>query len=320
MKRYVTERAIYLLVVIFAVIIVNFTIIHLVPGDPVTLMAGEYAPPEYIESTKRKLGLDRSLIEQLYFYILSVIRGDLGFSFYYNQPVLSLIFERLGATLLLMGVSIIISVAIGVLFGVLSSRKQYTFVDNSITAVSLILYSLPTYWLGLMLMLVFSVRLGWLPAQGMYSVRTPMTGLALVFDILRHLIIPAAVTGAWHIALITRLTRANMLDVLHRDFIKTALSKGLSETRLLFKHALPNAISPIITILGMSGGKLFAGAILAETITGWPGIGILTYKALLLRDYPLLMGIFIFTSVMVAVSNLMADVMYAIIDPRVRYR
>lgn len=290
------------------------------PGDPALLMAGEYAPPWYIEATRKRLGLDKPLWEQLYLYVLSAVRGDLGRSIYYDQPVLVVILERLGATLLLMGVGTAVAVASGVLFGVLSARKRYTFVDNIVTMISLALYSIPTFWLGLILMLIFSVKLGWLPSQGMFSATTPVTPVGRVFDVLHHLVLPTIMVGSWTTAVITRLTRANMLDVLHQDFIKTALSKGLSEKEIILRHALPNAISPIITILGMSGGNLFAGAILAETITGWPGIGRLTYKALLLRDYPLLMGIFIFTAAMLAVFNLIADVMYAKIDPRVRYR
>jgi len=319
LKKYILRRCLQLAIVVIAVIVTNFIIIHLTPGDPVKLMVSDYAPPEFIEAARIRFGLDKPLIDQLGIYMLSIFQGDFGYSFYFGSPVLDVVLERLPATLWLMGTGYVIGAVLGILFGVVSAVRRYSIWDNVTMVTSLIFYSLPTFWLGLILMLIFSIYLGWFPAQGMYSPTAP-SGILGFLDFCRHLALPSLVVGAWNIALVTRLTRANMLDVLHMDFMKTARSKGLRENTVIFKHALPNAISPVVTVLGLNAGRAFGGSVLVETIFGWPGIGRLTYQSLLMRDYPVLMGIFIVTSLMIVLFNLVTDIMYAVIDPRVRYK
>jgi peptide/nickel transport system permease protein len=317
---YILKRLLQAVPLLVGVIVINFIIIHVAPGDPVLVIAGEYGTtPEYLAMLRAKMGLDKPLYLQLLIYLKTVSMGDLGHSFVWNESVLKVILEFVPATLLLMGASLILSVLVGIPLGVWASRKPYSLTDNSITTLSLAGYSIPVFWLGIMGILLFSVQLKWLPTQGMRTIVGAMTGLAYYTDIARHLVLPATVLALAQLALVTRLTRASMLEVMSLDFITTAWSKGLGENRVIFRHGLRNALLPIVTIIGLQVGYMFGGAILTETVFAWPGLGRLMLRALSTRDYPLIMGMFIVITLMVIVTNLVTDILYAVLDPRVRY-
>jgi len=265
------------------------------------------------------MGLTQPLYVQFFCYLRQLLRGDLGFSVINRKPVLTLILERLPATMLLMSAAFVFSVLFGGLWGVISAVKARTQIDYWVTILSLFGYSMPTFWLGLLLILVFSLHLGWLPTMGMETLGSAGSGLSACMDVLRHLVLPTITLGAYNLAIYARLLRANMLEVLAQDFINTARAKGLSGKAVYYKHALRNALLPVITVAGIQIGFMFTGAVLTETIFAWPGMGGLTYQALLQRDYALLMGLFFMVSVCVIVMSLVTDVLYTIVDPRIRY-
>jgi peptide/nickel transport system permease protein len=318
--KYILKRILQSIPLILAVIVINFLIIHLAPGDPATMLAGEQATPQWIEQTRREFGLDKPLVEQLGIYLIKVVQFDLGYSYSSRASVLALISERIPATLLLMGVALIIATVMGVVLGVLSSKKPYSLFDNAVTSASLAGYSIPIFWLGQILMLLFVLWLPWFPAGGMTSVREGYVGLAYVVDVLHHLILPAFALSAWYLAIISRLTRSSMLEVLREDYIVLARSKGLDERTVLYKHALRNALLPIITFVGMTVGLMLGGAVLTETVFGWPGLGRLMYSSISSRDYPVLLGLLLFISATVILVNLATDIVYALNDPRITYK
>jgi len=304
---------------IFAVIILNFTLIHLAPGDIALVLAGEDASPEYVKALREKLGLDKPIHEQLGIYIVSVVRGDLGYSFANRSPVVTCILERVPATVLLIFCSMLFSITVGVLLGVNASKRPYSRADNAITIGSLLGYSIPNFWLGMIMMLVFSLSLGIFPVQGMFTVGVDMSSIKRWVDIARHLVLPALVLGTSQVALYARLTRASMLDVLDQDYIITARAKGCNESVVIFDHAFKNALLPVVTMIGLNLGFVLSGATLTETVFAWPGIGRLMYDSILRRDYPVLMGIFIIVSISVILASLLTDILYAYLDPRIRY-
>jgi ABC-type dipeptide/oligopeptide/nickel transport system permease component len=314
------KRLLQAIPLLAGVIVINFIIIHLAPGDPVLVIAGEYGTtPEYLAMMRAKMGLDQPLPVQLFVYLKTTLGGDLGHSFVWNQPVLGIILEYMPATLLLMGASLSLAILIGVPLGVWASRKPYSLVDNGITTLCLAGYSIPVFWFGLMGILLFSVYLRWLPTQGMKTIASSLTGVANWLDIGRHLVLPATVLALAQLALVARLARASMLEVMSLDFITTAWSKGLGEGRVIFRHGLRNALLPLVTIVGLQIGYMFGGAILTETVFAWPGLGRLMLRALGTRDYPLIMGMFIVITVLIIFANLITDVAYAVLDPRIRY-
>lgn len=303
----------------FMVITINFIIIHAAPGDPVIALAGEKADIEYLEMLTVRYGLDKPVHEQLLIYISIVLQGDLGFSYYYEQPVLNLILERMPATLLLMLTAMVFATLLGIGLGVIASKKPYSIKDSIISFVYLIGYSVPTFWLGIILILVFGLRLNLFPIYGMTSPRETYTGIHYVLDVAYHLVLPAFTCSMVYVALYTRLTRGCMLEVLTEDFITTARAKGLDENKVVYRHALKNALLPVITVVGMNTGFLFAGAVLTETVFAWPGLGRLLYQSLYARDYPMLMGILVVISASVIIANLITDIIYSYLDPRIRY-
>jgi len=320
LKTYVLRRCIQTIPLVLGVIAINFTLIHLAPGDPATIFAGPYeVSEEYLAMVRREFGLDKPLYEQLIAYVLSVLRGNLGYSFSYRSPVFSLIVERIPATLLLTVTATVISSLVGVILGTTSSKKPYSLTDNVTTVFALVGYSMPIFWLGQMLVLAFSLGLGVLPAAGMYSLRVELTGIDSVLDVMKHLILPASALSMLELALVTRLTRASMLEILGQDFITTARSKGLDENAIVYRHGLRNALLPVVTVIGMRFGFVFGGALLTETVFAWPGLGRLMYESIFARDYPVLMGMFIIVSTMVIVASLVTDIVYGLLDPRIRY-
>lgn len=319
LRNYILRRSVQAIPLIFGVIILNFTLIHLAPGDIALIMAGEDAAPEYIEALRTKFGLDKPIHEQLMIYISNILKGDFGYSFANRQPVVKVILERVPATVLLISCSMLFSISIGILLGVNASKSPYSRADNATTVGSLLGFSIPNFWLGIMLMLVFSLTLGIFPVQGMYTVGVEMSGIERWIDIARHLVLPALVLGTAKTARYARMTRATMLDVLDQDYIITARAKGCNGRLVLFDHALKNALLPVVTMIGLNFGSIITGATLTETVFAWPGIGRLMKDSIFRRDYPVLMGLFIMVSISIIIATILTDILYAYLDPRIRY-
>jgi peptide/nickel transport system permease protein len=300
------------------VVLLNFLLIHLAPGDPVHVLAGDAATPEYVAQVRREFGLDQPVLTQLLIYLAKIVRGDLGTSFLHRRAVIGLIGERVGPTLLLMLTALGISVLAGIGLGLVAARRPNSWLDHVARVVALAGFSFPVFWLGQVLLLVFALRLGWLPAQGMESLREPLAGWPYVLDRLRHLLLPALTFSLLNVALLSRLTRTTMVELLRDDFVRTARGKGVSEAAIVLKHAFRNALLPIVTVIGTNVGLLLMGSVLTETVFGWPGLGRLMYEALYGRDYPVLMGIFLLVSVAVVGANLLTDLLYVRLDPRIR--
>lgn len=311
------------LIVVLGVVILNFLLIRLAPGDPASIMAGEAASsdPAYVEQLRQQFGFDQPLYQQLWIYLQGIVQFDFGYSYRNKLPVLDLIAERLPATLLLMGLAFLFSVLLGVTLGVLAARSRYTnknkWLDSTIMSLSMLLYATPLFWLSLLMIILFSVTLGWLPAFGMESVGAGLTGMARVQDIAAHLVLPVVSLGCFFMAVYARLTRASMLEVMGMDFVKTARAKGVPAGQVLRKHVLRNATLPVVTFAGIQLGQMAGGAVLTETVFGWPGIGRLMFDALMQRDYQLLLGVFLVTSTMVVLFNLITDMLYRVVDPRI---
>lgn len=318
--KYVLKRVAIFIPTILVIIILNFLIIHSAPGDPVMMYLGESSPsPELIARLRADFGLDKPLHEQLFIYISMVFRGNLGYSFIRQKPILQVILERLPATVLLTSSAFVTFSLLGVAFGVISAKRQYSFVDNTIVVVSLAMFSTPVFWLAQVLLLTFSANLGLFPVGGMTSLRAGYTGIRYALDVSHHLVLPAAVCGASQFAMITRMTRSSMIETFRKDFVTTARCKGLSEWTITIRHVLRNALLPVVTLIGNNFGFLLAGAVLTETVFAWPGMGRLMYEGVVMRDYPLLLGGLIFISMMILLANLVTDILYAFVDPRVRH-
>src|SRR5580704_5997362 len=321
MAAYVCKRVLQLLPVMLVIICVNFFIIHLAPGDPITYLTGD-APvsPEFIAELRRQYGLDQPLYVQLFDYLLQVVRGDLGYSFISRDAVINIILSRLPATLLLLGSQFVLSVVLGVALGAVAAYRRGTATDHVTSVVSLVGFAVPAFWLGQMLILVFALKLDLFPAQGMRSLRFDLTGWEGALDVLHHLALPVLTLTFFNLAIIARVTRANMINVLRMEYITFARSKGVPERTVVMVHALKNAILPVVTVIGLNLRTLIAGAVLTETVFAWPGIGRLTYEAIFARDYPVLMGILIIIGLTVIIGNVLTDVAYSYLDPRVRLR
>ncbi len=318
---YVIRRLAQAVPLILVVILLNFFLIHAAPGDPIDFLVGSMdASPEYIDGLRKEFGLDQPLMTQLWAYLARMAHFDLGYSLRYRQGVLDLILTRMPATLLLMVTALVISSVLGVLLGAVAARRPYSVTDQASTFLALAGYSMPVFWLGQLVLIVFSLHLGWFPTQGMYSLRAPTQGWGRILDVLHHLALPALTYSLYHLALIYRLTRIKMQETLQLDFITTARAKGAPEGRVVYRHALRNAVLPVVTVIGMNFGFMLAGSVLTETVFAWPGMGRLLYEAIQARDYPVLMGLFTVLSLMVIAANVVTDLIYAAIDPRVVYR
>lgn len=299
--------------------VINFLLVHAAPGDPVSVLAGEAgaSDAQFVAQLRAQFGLDQPLLHQLGNYLLHVLQFDLGYSYRQQQPVLTLILDRLPATLLLTGSAFALSLLFGVTLGALSARRAGTWVDSLITLVALVFYATPLYWLALMAVLVFTVHLAWLPGFGYMTVGGGLSGMALALDIGRHLVLPALTLALFYMAVYARMTRAAMLEVAQMDFIKTARAKGVRPGRILRSHVLRNALLPVVTLAGIQAGGMIGGAVLTETVFAWPGIGRLMFDALLQRDYSLLLGAFLVTAAMAVLFNLLTDLVYTLVDPRI---
>ncbi|WP_158743612.1 ABC transporter permease [Acidisphaera sp. L21] len=305
--------------VLFGVAVLNFFLIHLAPGDPASVMAGEggSATPEYMDMLRHKFGLDQSLPLQFWHYIVNIVQLDLGYSFRNDETVLSLILDRLWPTLLLMVTAFILSVVCGTLLGLLAGTRRNSPRDGIISVLALLASATPTFWLGLMLIVLFSIRLGWLPTSGLETIGAFNEGWAYVVDVARHLILPALSLAMFYLALYVRVMRASVVEQTRQDYVTTARAKGQSERGIVFGHILRNALLPVVTMAGVQAGNLIGGSVIVEAVFGWPGIGTLAFSALQGRDLNLLLGIFIVSACVVVVLNLMVDLAYGILDPRV---
>ena len=318
-QRLLVRRVIQSLILVLLLIVINFFLIHLAPGDPVYYLAGQSGDEAYYELIRAKFGLDQPLTTQLWVYLSSVLRGDLGYSLSYQQPVAAVIFSRVPATLLLIVSAILMASVGGILLGVEAARRENSFYDRLFNTFALLGHSFPSFSIGHLLLLFFALYLGLFPAQGMVSANQDLTGINYILDLLAHLALPALTLAIVQIAQIMRLTRAEMLNVLGENFITTARAKGVSERRVLYGHALRNALLPVATIIGSDLGMLLSGAVLTETVFAYPGLGRLTLEVLAARDYPVLMGLFLLISISVAVINFITDITYPLIDPRIKY-
>ena len=317
---YVVRRLLQAVPVILAIVALNFLLLHLAPGDAAQVLAGEAgsASPEYMAQLRERFGLDQPLWLSLLVYMKNVLSLDLGFSFRHNMPVLDLILQRLGPTILLMGVTLVLSVGAGMALGLLAASRVDGWLDTFISILALISYATPLFWIGLMLIVVFSIKLDWLPTSGMETVAAFHEGWARVADIARHLVLPAVTLSLFYMALYARLTRAAVLEQAGMDYVATARAKGLSEARITLTHVLRNAILPVITMAGVQMGALLGGSIVVETVFAWPGLGLLAYQSLFARDLNLLMGIFFLSASLVVVANLAVDLLYTVLDPRIQ--
>ena len=317
---FVGRRLLLAIPVILGVVMLNFLLMQLAPGDAVTVLAGEAggAPPEYIAQLRERFGLDQPVHIQLVHYIKNVLSLDLGFSFRNASPVLPLILERMGATLLLMGTTLFVSVAGGVLTGLLASLWVGTWRDHVISVIAIVSYATPLFWVGLMLVLVFSVKLDWLPTSGMEDPAAFYEGWDRVVDIARHLVLPATALSLFYMALYTRLMRATVLEQRGLDYVTTARAKGLSEKQITVRHVVRNALLPVATVAGVQVGALLGGSVIVESVFSWPGLGQLAFTALFSRDLNLLLGIFLVSSCLVVLVNIAIDIVYVLLDPRIK--
>ncbi|MGR3742661.1 MAG: ABC transporter permease [Pseudooceanicola nanhaiensis] len=308
---------------ILVIATINFTLVHSAPGDPAQVIAGQSGATDekFLADLRAEYGLDQPFLVQLGTYLGKIARLDLGYSYRQRRPVNDLILERLGPTLLLTLSAFFLSLIGGVTFGALAGLRHGRWSDLAISMVALVLYATPVFWLGLMLVLVFSIQLGWLPAFGFSSMRSAeLSGPAYVWDVLSHLFLPAITLGAIYMAVYTRLMRSSLIEVAAEDHVKTARAKGLGEAAILRGHMLRNAALPVVAFAGLQVGALVGGAVVVETVFAWPGLGRLTFDAVTARDYPVLLGLFLVMSMLVIVVNLLTDLLQRIIDPRMAVR
>lgn len=304
------------------IVILNFLLLEWVPGNAADVVAAESggATAESLAHLQRHFGLDLPLIDRLASYLLHIVQFDLGISPRHNLPVLTLIFDRLGNSLLLMGSALLVATVTGVILGTLMATHVGRWQDRVISVVVLLLYSVPTFWIGLMAIVLFSVKLGWLPTSGSHTIGASLTGWAALADRFSHLLLPMLTTAAFYIAIFSRLTRAAMLEVSKQDFVRTANAKGLTPFAVTVHHVLRNALIPVTTLVGVHFGALLGGATVIETVFNWPGMGSLVLESILARDYPVLLGVLFCSSLLVIQVNLLVDLLHAALDPRIRLR
>ena len=318
MAGFILRRLLHAIPLLLAVVVLNFLLIAFTPGDPITLLVGDFpAPPEYVEQMRREFGLDQPVWVQLLRYLGKVVRGDFGYSFANQRPVSTLILDRLGATLELTLTALAFASVVGIASGILAARARGGVADTAIQGASSAGYSIPDFWLGQLLILVFAIGLGWLPSQGNNPVRGVVPGFEGFIEHLRYLILPAFALSLRYLALITRITRAAMLEVMNADFILASRARGASEWTVVVGHALRNAAAPVLTVIGYNVGFVLAGSALIEAVFAWPGIGRLLYESISKRDYPVMLAILLMVSATVVVANLVTDIVHRMIDPRI---
>lgn len=318
--RYLAWRLLQAVPVILGVTILCFLMLQLAPGDLAEVLAGESggASPGYIEELRARYGLDRPVLVQLGIYVKNVLMFDLGFSYRHSASVTSLLLERLVPTLLLMGSTLLLSVGVGVLAGLFAAIWVRTWRDHVISLTAIVAYATPLFWMGLMLILVFSIWLDWFPTSGMENVVMFYEGWDWVVDVAYHLVLPAITLSLFYMALYARLMRATMLEQRGLDYVTTARAKGLTEQQITFRHVLRNALLPVITVAGVQVGGLLGGSVVVESVFAWPGLGQLAFEALFSRDFNLLLGIFFICACLVVAVNIVVDIVYVLLDPRIK--
>ncbi len=316
------ERIAYAVALLLGVLILNFSLIHLAPGDVTDTIAQSMggADEEVIAQIRADYGLDQPVWKQLARYMGNVARFDLGYSFFYNQPVTALIAERLPATLLLVITAQVLALIVGVLLGVVSARKPNGIMSHFVTLLALFGYSAPVFWTGIMLLITFSLLIPIFPVGGMIDVTVEGGFFVKSWDVVKHMVLPVVTLTSIFLALYSRLCRASMMEALGSDYVRTARAKGLSEREIVMKHALKNSLSPVVTLAGLQFSAVVSGAVLVETVFSWPGLGTLALQSILARDTPTILGILFFSALVVIVGNLLTDMVLRMIDPRVGSR
>jgi len=314
LQGYVLGRLLLAVPVLFGVSLLVFAVMHLAPGDPAAIMLGAQATREDITRLHRELGLDRPLPVQYARWLGRVVQGDLGRSIPLGREVLPEVLTRFKATLILTGGALLVALVIGVPAGIVSATRQYSWLDRLSMGIAVTGVSLPVFWTGIMLIIVFSLTLRWLPSAGMYS---PYGGDFV--DLLWHLVLPAVTLGTASAAALARMTRSSVLEIVRQDFVRSARAKGLAERAVVGRHVLKNAVNPVVTVLGIQVGTLLGGAILTETVFSWPGLGSMMVRAIQARDYPLVQGGVLLIATTFVGVNLLVDLLYAVFDPRIRY-
>ena len=305
MLTVIIRRLIFTIPIVFGVTIVVFSILHLAPGCPTTIMLGDHASPEAIEELRNRFGLDDPIPVQYFRWLSGIVRGDFGRSIHTRQLVLEMIWQRVPATVELTLAAMILSILIAIPVGIISATKQYSIFDHGSMVGALLGVSMPVFWQGLMMILIFGFFLGWVPISGRGTIS--------------HLLLPAITLGTSQAALIARLTRSSMLEVIRQDYITTARSKGLVERIVIIKHALKNALIPVVTIVALQLPVLFGGAVITETVFAWPGMGRLMVASIFTRDFPVVQAAVLIIAMFVILSNLLADILYIVLDPRIKY-
>lgn len=319
MIRYLALRALWAIPTVLGIVVVGFILTRVLPGDPAQILVGDFpAPPGYVEEIRERFGLDGTIAEQFTAYIRGLLRGDLGFSFFHNQPVSDIVVERSINTLVLMVPSLILASIVGVLLGSAAAKRMGTIWDTLITSFSISGRSIPVFWLAIILILIFAVNLGWLPSGGMYSIGAPPGGMDRFVDLLKHMVLPVATLTLAYTTVVARVSRGAMIEASHQEFVDTALAKGLSESRVHWRHVFRNSLVPVVTVIGFNFGYALTGAVLTETVFSWPGAGSLLITSVTNRDYPIILGVFLFSAVSVVVFNLITDALYVLIDPRMK--
>ncbi len=319
MSQYLLRRLLISVPVLLGITIATFVIINVAPGDPVTAMINPETAaalgPDWMQQQKEALGLDQPMPVRYVLWVKEVARGNFGFSYQDRQPINAKIIERLRPTMTLMGCALLLAIIIAVPLGILSAIKQYSFIDYLATVAGFTTISIPSFFLSLAVIYVFSLKLNWLPSGGLSTIGAKGSFI----DSVKHLILPAVVLGLAEAAPLIRYTRSSMLEVIRQDYVNTARAKGLRERAVIWQHALRNALIPLVTIIALSLPRLLGGTVIVEAIFTWPGMGTLAITAVRARDYPIIMALNLITAVMILFSNLLADVIYAVIDPRIRY-
>lgn len=314
MLKYAAKRIFGLIPVLLGVSILVFLIMQITPGDPALLILGPKATEASLAAMRHQLGTDLPIYTQYLKWMGNILQGDWGYSIHFKAKVIDLIMQRFSATMLLTVTAMVLSTTFGILAGIISATKQYSFADRFMMTASLVGFCLPVFWLGLMMQFFFSIKLGWLPVSGMNS-----PGVTDFMDTARHLILPSIALAIGSMATIARMTRSSMLEVIRQDFIRTARAKGVSEKIIAYKHALRNALIPVLTVVGSQFGYLLSGEVLLEIVFNWPGLGSLMVNGILYRDFPLVQGTILFVATVYVLINLAVDLLYAVVDPRITY-
>ena len=309
----ILKRILQTIPVLFVVVTITFVLTRMIPGDPAVQMLGPQASPDAIATMRVKMGLDEPMLTQYINYLVGILHGNFGYSYSYSGPVMPIILSRLPSTLSITLTGLVLALLVGVPIGVVSAVKQNTIFDYVFMVLALVGVSMPIFWLGLMLVLTFSVNLGWLPAMGMGAMSKG------VWDVISHMILPCFCLATIPAATFARITRSSMLETINGEYIKALRARGIKESKIIWKHALKNALPPIVTVLGLQLASAFAGAILTETIFSWPGLGTLIVNAVNGRDYSLIQGVVLFSAVVFVFVNLVVDIVYMVINPKVNY-